>query len=251
VLNDRSNAPISPHPGLWHAHGKVAARQAAGHRRRPAHRQHDGACQVAPDEQDEQYRSHEPDHRRGDGPVGGGIGPVLPFRGEPAFCRPQLIELSAQRVDAAPPLLGRGHAPGRWVASPRRLHHRERVVIHVGVDGSGDGLRPGVLARYAGEPVQVTDRARERSLGGGPRLEELLGAGEQEAPLARLQVDDQPLERAGCHQHPLGVPGELQLVPLVAEGDEQHDEGAADEQREEPTREDHPGREPSTGHKAQ
>jgi hypothetical protein len=108
-----------------------------------------------------------------------------------------------------------------------------------------------VLARHAREPLQFAHRIRERSLGVGPRLEEALVAGEQEAPLARLQVDDQTLERARRHQDPFGVLRQVQGLLLVPQGDEQDTEGAADEQREQPARDDHPGRQASSRHEAQ
>ena len=115
----------------------------------------------------------------------------------------------------------------------------------------GEGKGPGVLDRDSGELLQLRGRARKGLLRGRPRLEEALVAGEQEAPLARLQVDDQPLQRAGRHQHQLGVPGQVGCFLLLGHGEEQQRERAADEQREQPAREEDPGREPSSPHDAQ
>ena len=108
-----------------------------------------------------------------------------------------------------------------------------------------------MLAWDAGQLLQLAHRIRERSLGGGPRLEEARLTGEQVAALARLQVDDQALEPASGHQHPLGVPGQFQRVPFLPQGDEQDDEGAADDQGEQSARRDRPGHQASCRHWAQ
>jgi hypothetical protein len=107
------------------------------------------------------------------------------------------------------------------------------------------------LTWHPGKPLQVPDRGRERSLGGCPRLEEALGVGQQEAPLARLQVDDQLLEPSGGHQHAFGVPGQLQGVPLPVDGAQHRCEGASHDQREQAARDDHPGSQPSSRHQPQ
>ena len=251
VLNDRSNAPISPTPvsGIRTARSPPATRPAIADARRTGTTI--DRTRYPRDDHDEHDRPHQPRHRGGEGAAGGGIGAVLPGRRQLALGHPQLVELGAQRVDALLPLESRVDAAGGGVAAAGGVHDRHRVLLQVGGDVVGDRLGPGVLGGDSGEPFQFPGRAGKGLLRGLPRLEEALVAGEQEAPLAGLQVDDQPLQRASRHQHLLGVPGQLGRVPLVGQGRDQQRERGADEQREQSACEDDPGREPSSRHDGQ
>jgi hypothetical protein len=243
--------PDLGHARLGHAHREVAGGHPTGHVGRPAHGQHDRPGEVAPDEQDQQDRSGEPHRDSDDGTPGRGLGAVLAFGGEVAFRGPELVELGAQRVDPPPAVQRRRHAGRRGVAGPGRRYDRERVVPQVGVDRLGDLLGPGVLAGDQGQPLQLPGGVRQRCLRRRPGLEEALVPGEDEAPLARLEVDDQPLEVVGRDQHPLGVPRQSRRFLLVVDGGQQHGERAAHDQREQTAREDHPGDQPSSHHQGQ
>jgi len=96
-----------------------------------------------------------------------------------------------------------------------------------------------VATSVADQPLQGGGLAGEGGLGAPPRLQEPFVPGDDEPPLGRLQVDDLPLEHVGDLQHLLGLAGAAFQGAQVGHRGQQHREGGADQQREQPAGDQH------------
>jgi len=168
------------------------------------------------------------------------VGAVLPRGREVLLGRHEAVELGADRVDTPLALLGHRHGPRGGQVSPRDVDERDRVVLNVGGSSLRDPLCPGLLLGAVGDqPFQRPGLLGEGGPGRPPRLKEILLSGDEEPALARLEVDDKPLEPVGDDEHLGGVRRARLRRAQVGDQGEQDREDGADDQREQGAREDH------------
>jgi hypothetical protein len=240
VLKLRSSTPISPTPCSAVRAPEVAGRQSVGHGRRAADRLHDGPGQVAGEHGDEHDRPAEADCGGGDGPLGGRVRADLAGRRQATLGRQEAVELVPDGVHALLALIGGGLGPGRRPVAPGRRHQRDRVVAQVGPGRRDDAPGPRLLLGVApDQPLQGGGLPGEGGLGAPPRVQEAVLAGDDEPALGGLQVDDPPLQQVGDLQDLLGLAGASLQGAQVGHRGQQDREGGADQQREQPTGDQH------------
>ena len=107
--------------------------------------------------------------------------------------------------------------------------------------------RPAALLDGAGggESLQSPGLSGEVLAGVVPRFEEALFSGDDKAALARLQVDDEPLEPVGGGEHRLGMAGQHGRLAQFGDGEDHDRERAGNEEGEQTAGDDCPAGQPS------
>jgi hypothetical protein len=226
---------------LGHPRREVAAGETTGHARCAAYGLNDRPRQVSRVKRDQHDRADDSGNGRGRCSICGGVGAAFRAGVGAMLDRNQLVEVGAHRVNPLLPLLGGADGPRGPVASSGRVHERHRVLAHVVALPARDScglLFGGGLAlderEHPGSPL------REHDPRPVPRLEKSILAGDDEPSLPGLEVEQQALELVGRDQHVLRVAAPPLGTAYVPDGKQQHHEGAADDQRKQRARPDHP-----------
>jgi hypothetical protein len=164
--------------------------------------------------------------------------------------RHEPVELGANGVDAPPVLRDRRRGPRGGRISPSCLDERSRIVLDVRRAGLRDLPCPTLLLRIAGnETFQCPGLIGKSDLGSPPLRQDVVLSCNEKTPLARVDVDHEPLQPVGGDEDGFGLACALLRLLQVRDGEQQDREGRTDHEREHSARDDHaagqPARHPS------
>jgi hypothetical protein len=205
-LKLRSSIPISPAP--WSGvRAEVSAGEPARHRGGPPDGSDDRPRQIAREHDDEEDRSAKTAGCHGDSAAGGRLRALLPCHREVLLGSHEAVELGPDCVDPQLAVCDHRHVPrGARVASGG-VDQRDRVILDVGRDGHRDVLRAGALPGVVGDqPFERPGLLGKGGLSGPPGFEEGFLSRDEKPALARLEIDDNPLEPVGNDEHLVGLP---------------------------------------------